>query len=115
MGSSTLDAGDAVAIGAIVGGFIGAVIGGIYFGPVGALIGAVVGALVGALAGFLVAGAMFLADAADREIMFETAEWDAVDLRGIRCWPRGNAPPGFLTEGTTTGGSSICWPSGFPP
>jgi hypothetical protein len=29
--------------------------------------------------------------AADREIIYEDEEWDALNLQGIRCWPRTQA------------------------
>jgi hypothetical protein len=55
-------------------------------------------------------------DAIDREIMFEKAEWNALNLRGIRCWPRSypyirdpNDPP------ETRNTDNLCWPDGFPP
>lgn len=51
-----------------------------------------------------------LEDAIDREIMYEDAEWDALNLQAIRCWPRPSAQ-GLPQMGT----GNLCWPDGLPP
>lgn len=74
-------------LGAGIGGILGLIIGGGLGFRVGGPIGGIVGALVGAVAGVFIGGyGPDAIDALDRDVMYEIAEWEALNLRAIRCW-----------------------------
>jgi len=98
----------------LVGGFIGSSAG---FAATQTWQGAVVGGVIGTVAGVGSVIVPWAADAIDREIMFEDAEWRALDLQPVRCWPRsGGGGPNFPPAGSIPEGSGrpACWPKGLP-
>lgn len=80
MGSGLHFEGGPAAGGAILGGLAGVGAGFLVGGPVGA----VVGGLIGFFGGLF--GAGYLADLIDREVIYEDAEWNVLNLEAIKNW-----------------------------
>ena len=80
MGSGLPFEGDGAAGGAFIGLAAGAAAGAVVGGPVGAVIGG-----LGGLIGGLFAGG-YLEDPLDREILYEEAEWQALNVEAIKHW-----------------------------